>query len=92
MTYPKLLIHLPCQEVDEDVQRMAEKMASSDVFRRIRLMPDCHVGSNCCVGMTDVLYDKMIPQIVGGDIIQSVNDDSECFGSHRFRIQGEGLP
>ena len=31
-------------------------------------MPDCHSSSYCCVGMTSLIDNKVIPQIVGGDI------------------------
>ena len=31
-------------------------------------MPDCHGSAYCCVGLTSVITDKVIPQIVGGDI------------------------
>ena len=31
-------------------------------------MPDCHGAAYCCVGLTSVIKDKIVPQIVGGDI------------------------
>ena len=31
-------------------------------------MPDCHSSVNCCVGFTCKIKDKVIPNIVGGDI------------------------
>ena len=31
-------------------------------------MPDSHAGSSCCIGMTSKIDNKIIPQIVGGDI------------------------
>lgn len=33
-----------------------------------RIMPDCHKGVGCCVGLTSVLIDKVRPNLVGGDI------------------------
>ncbi len=62
------VIHLPEENVDDETRVLAEKMASTEVFNHIRIMPDCHTGSNCCVGMTTEIDDKVIPQIVGGDI------------------------
>ena len=31
-------------------------------------MPDCHASVNCCVGFTSEIKDRVIPNIVGGDI------------------------
>lgn len=62
------VIYLPEDKIDVETREMAEKMASSKTFDHIRIMPDCHTGSNCCVGMTTMIRDKVIPQIVGGDI------------------------
>ena len=62
------IIHLPEENLDDETRILAEKMANTEVFNHIRIMPDCHTGSNCCVGMTTEIHDKVIPQIVGGDI------------------------
>jgi RNA-splicing ligase RtcB len=35
---------------------------------KIRIMPDCHVGSGCVIGFTGLLGEKVIPNIVGVDI------------------------
>lgn len=35
---------------------------------RIRIMPDCHAGAGCVIGLTVDLGDKVIPNIVGVDI------------------------
>jgi tRNA-splicing ligase RtcB len=35
---------------------------------KIRIMPDCHRGSGCCIGFTYTLKEKIVPQFVGGDI------------------------
>ena len=43
-------------------------MTQSEALNNIRVMPDCHSSSYCCVGMTSIIEDKVIPQIVGGDI------------------------
>ena len=62
------IIHLPEDKVDPETFQLAEKMSNAQVFHNICIMPDCHTGSNCCVGMTTQIQDKVIPQIVGGDI------------------------
>ena len=62
------IIYLPEESLDDETRILAEKMANTKVFNHIRIMPDCHTGSNCCVGMTTEIHDKVIPQIVGGDI------------------------
>ena len=61
-------IHLPRSEIDDETYALTVEMAKSPVFNHIRLMPDCHSCSYCCVGMTSIIENKVIPQIVGGDI------------------------
>lgn len=62
------VIHLPAGDIDEETYGLAKEMSKSPVFDNIRIMPDCHSSSYCCVGMTSLIHDKVIPQIVGGDI------------------------
>lgn len=61
-------IYLPKSKIDQETMDLAKKMTQSPVFENIRIMPDCHSSSYCCVGMTSKIEDKVIPQIVGGDI------------------------
>ena len=61
-------IYLPKSKIDEETIHLVKKMTNSPVFENIRIMPDCHSSSYCCVGMTSKIEDKVIPQIVGGDI------------------------
>lgn len=35
---------------------------------KVRIMPDCHVGSSCVIGFTAEIKDKVIPNLVGVDI------------------------
>ena len=35
---------------------------------KVRIMPDCHVGSSCVIGFTAEIKDKVIPNLVGYDI------------------------
>ena len=62
------VIYLPKDKIDEETFSLAKNMTKSPVFNHIRIMPDCHTSSYCCVGMTSHIIDKVIPQIVGGDI------------------------
>ena len=71
MRYTKIeetVIYLPESQIEDDTYELIKKMNRSDVFNHIRIMPDCHSSSYCCVGMTSLIKDKVIPQIVGGDI------------------------
>ena len=62
------VVYLPEKKVDPETYQLVSKMSKSDVFEHVRVMPDCHSSSHCCVGMTCQINDKVIPQIVGGDI------------------------
>ena len=61
-------IFLPDKYLDDTITRIVNKFSNSDVFNHIRVMPDCHGSAYCCVGLTSVITDKVVPQIVGGDI------------------------
>jgi RNA-splicing ligase RtcB len=62
------VVYLPKSKIDNETYNLVQSMTSSPVFNNIRIMPDCHVSSYCCVGMTSIIENKVIPQIVGGDI------------------------
>jgi len=36
--------------------------------QKIRIMPDCHVGSGICIGYTSTITDKIVPYFVGSDV------------------------
>ncbi len=36
---------------------------------RIRLMPDIHAGAGCTIGTTMTISDKIVPNLVGVDIV-----------------------
>ena len=61
-------IFLPDKYLDDTITSIVNKFSNSDVFNHIRVMPDCHGSAYCCVGLTSVITDKVVPQIVGGDI------------------------
>ncbi len=50
----------------EQINNLLEQDAFKD--SKVRIMPDVHAGSNCVIGFTGDLGDKVIPSIVGGDI------------------------
>lgn len=58
----------------DNVEQLAidqiKKLLSIDVFsdKKIRIMPDVHVGSSSVIGFTSNFGDKVIPNIVGVDI------------------------
>ncbi len=62
------IIYLPENKLDNETKQLVKKFSESEVFDNVRVMPDCHASSYCCVGMTCQINNKVIPQIVGGDI------------------------
>ena len=54
-------VFLDRSDVDDDTYDLVSKMHSSPVLNHIRVMPDCHSSSYCCVGMTSLIDDKVIP-------------------------------
>lgn len=41
---------------------------------QIRIMPDTHAGTDCAIGATITIHDKIVPNLVGVDI--------SCFAFH----------
>ena len=62
------VIHLPENKVDTETKQFVKKISDNEVFDNVRVMPDCHTSDFCCVGMTCKINNKVIPQIIGGDI------------------------
>ena len=61
----------------EQIQKVLDNIVSKD--QKIRIMPDCHVGSGICIGYTSTISDKIVPYFVGSDvgcgvIVQSLNE------------------
>ena len=40
--------------------KLVKKFSESEVFDNVRVMPDCHASSYCCVGMTCQINNKRI--------------------------------
>lgn len=57
--------------IEELALEQIKKLLSIDVFsdKKIRIMPDVHAGAGCVIGFTGNLGDKVIPNIVGVDIV-----------------------
>lgn len=61
----------------EQVKNVLDNIVSKD--QKIRIMPDCHVGSGICIGYTTTITDKVVPYYVGSDvgcgvIVQTLKD------------------
>lgn len=61
-------VYLPADEIDENTVELIQKMTQCPALHNIKIMPDCHGSSYCCVGLTSIIQDKVIPQLLGGDI------------------------
>lgn len=56
--------------IEQSALEQIKTLLSIDVFsdKKIRIMPDVHIGVGCVIGFTGNLGDKVIPNIVGVDI------------------------
>ena len=61
-------VFLPKFEIDMETMKQIKIMSNSMVLKNIRIMPDCHRGHGCCVGLTAKIEDKVFPRYVGVDI------------------------
>ena len=57
--------------IEETALEQIRKLLSIEVFadKKIRIMPDVHAGVGCVIGFTGNLGDKVIPNIVGVDLV-----------------------
>lgn len=88
------IIYLPKNKIENETYDLINKMNKSEVLNEIRIMPDCHSSSYCCVGMTCIIIDKVIPQIVGGDIgcgiiAYNLNYDLYCNDNYLYKLNCE---
>jgi len=79
--------HIMLDEVEENVKEQIITFLDSPVFKKskIRIMPDCHVGSGSCIGFTATLGEHIIPAIVGVDI--SCGVETYCLGNIEIDFQ-----
>lgn len=56
--------------IETEAREQIDKIMRSPVFAqsKVRIMPDVHAGKGCVIGFTGKLLDKVIPNVVGGDI------------------------
>ena len=54
------------QEALDQVQMICDQAFTAG--SQIRLMPDIHAGTGCTIGTTMTIGDKVVPNLVGGDI------------------------
>lgn len=59
---------LPKFEIDMETMKQIKQMSEHNILKNIRIMPDCHRGHGCCVGLTAYIDDKIYPRYVGVDI------------------------
>jgi tRNA-splicing ligase RtcB len=54
--------------LDKGTMGQLRDMVDNPALKHIRVMPDCHKGVGCCVGLTSQLTDKIVPRFIGVDI------------------------
>lgn len=64
----EIKVFLPKFEIDMETMKQIKHMSEHSILRNIRIMPDCHRGHGCCVGLTAYIDDKIFPRYVGVDI------------------------
>ena len=63
-----ITVYLPKFEIDMETMKQIKHMSENNVLKNIRIMPDCHRGHGCVVGLTAQINDKVFPNYVGVDI------------------------
>ena len=58
------------ENVEEECVKQIQAMLDSESAEGsdIRIMPDLHAGAGCCIGFTQKLADRVVPNLVGVDI------------------------
>ena len=63
------LVFLPADHLERETAQQIRAMAQHPSVAHVRVMPDCHKGSGCCVGFTAQITKLCAcPQLIGGDI------------------------
>ena len=62
------IVYLNKYIIDKGTMAQIHKMVIHPATSNMRIMPDCHRGSGCCVGYTSQLTNKIVPKFIGGDI------------------------
>lgn len=61
-------IYINKLDVDNETMKQIRKMITHPAIQDAKIMPDCHAGKGCCIGMTSKLNKKIVPTFIGGDI------------------------
>ena len=64
----EIKVFLPKLELDVETMKQIKNLADNPTLNHPRFMPDTHKGKGCCVGLTSIIKDGLIPNYVGGDI------------------------
>lgn len=58
------------EDYDIACSTQIDSIVNTPIFKnnKIRVMPDCHAGKGCCVGLTMEIKDKIIPDLTGVDL------------------------
>lgn len=64
----EIKVFLPKFEINKGTMAQIKEMSRHLILKHIRIMPDCHRGTKCVVGMTAQIQDKIFPLYVGSDI------------------------
>jgi len=65
-----VIAFLPRFEIDPPTMKQIKQMVihPAIIGSKVRIMPDCHRGTGCCIGFTYTLNERPVPNFVGGDI------------------------
>lgn len=55
-------------QIDVETYKQIVNINTNPTVSHCRIMPDCHAGAGCVIGFTSHLNEKIIPQLIGGDI------------------------
>jgi tRNA-splicing ligase RtcB len=61
-------IFLNKEDIEPETIKQIKKIMENPSISNIKIMPDCHPGTGCCIGFTSELIDKIVPNLIGGDI------------------------
>ena len=61
-------VFLEREAIESETYKQIVSMIKNETIEHARVMPDCHMSKNCCVGFTSHLINKIVPSFVGIDI------------------------
>ena len=59
--------------VEDGARKQIKQVCDTEAFAssKIRIMPDVHAGKGCTIGTTMTVADKIVPSMVGVDIVRA---------------------